>query len=159
MRKRRTGNEPGPGVTEGWHKAIALRFQSWPPPGRVAESLGSFAAMAYILCPKHGGTGAAAVCSHVAARVEAASAGQSRETLSPVRVTVGDTTLGPTWLCADCARQHSVPPEGLHLHGDDGLDRYMDIIGFTPICPRCFEESYGRAASQKLETRRPEDER
>ena len=44
------------------------------------------------------------------------------------------------------AREHSVPAEGLHLHGEDGLDYYWCIIDWTPVCPACFAAAYTRPA-------------
>lgn len=104
--------------------------------------------MSFILCPKHGGHGAASVCEHVAAKVAAPGGEQSlsNQTLIPVRVTYQQQTLGPTWLCADCALDHGIPAEGLALDGEAGLERFLTVIGFTPVCRHCFEERYGRAA-------------
>src|SRR5215472_14532122 len=100
--------------------------------------------MAYIVCPKHGGSGAAAVCSHVASRVRDESVGRGKEAepLFPVRVICAGQKLGPTWLCAACAREHCVPAAGLELEGDAGLERFISVIGFSPVCPKCFQERY-----------------
>jgi len=65
------------------------------------------------------------------------------DSLVPVRVTYLDETLGPTWLCFECAVVHGIPAEGSLLHGEDGLERYWVEIGFTLVCPSCFVDRYG----------------
>ena len=62
--------------------------------------------------------------------------------LAPVRAIFEGHHLGPTWLCPACAARHGVPPAGLLLHGDAGLERYLDDIGFTPVCRHCLSAVY-----------------
>lgn len=93
--------------------------------------------MAFVVCPRHGGHGAAAACSHVAAMIAAQAA--IAEAFYPVWASHAGQTLGPTWLCAACAREHHVPEEGLHLTGGEGLERFWTEIGFTPVCRWCLE--------------------
>jgi hypothetical protein len=93
--------------------------------------------MAFVVCPKHGGHGAAAVCSHVAAVVAAQIPLDGP--LYPVSASYAGQALGPTWLCTACARGHHVPEGGLELTGEESLERLWTEIGFTPVCPRCLE--------------------
>ena len=99
--------------------------------------------MAFVVCPEHGGHGAAAVCSHVATRLLAGEA--IALTLVPVRASYAVTTLGPTWLCPECAARFNVPAEGTTFEGDEGLERYWSEIDWSPVCPLCFER--GRTAA------------
>ena len=95
--------------------------------------------MAFILCPRHGGNAAAAVCSHIAARVIAEI--PVLTALVPVYASYAGTTLGPTWLCPACAAGMAVPASGATFTGDDGLDRYLIEVDWRPVCSPCFEES------------------
>ena len=95
--------------------------------------------MAFVICPTHGGNGAAAVCSHVAAKLRDRLPIESP--LYPVSALYDGQTLGPTWMCATCARDHQVPEDGLRLSGEEGLERFWTDIGFTPVCPRCLESA------------------
>ena len=100
--------------------------------------------MAYVMCPEHGGHGAAAVCSHVVARLRARQAIVDK--LVPVRANYAGITLGPTWPCPDCAARFGVPAGGATWEGDDGFDRYWSGIDWWPVCPQCFGR--GRAAAE-----------
>jgi len=95
--------------------------------------------MAYVNCPEHGGNEAAAVCDHVAARVR--SGDPIDGPLAPVSASFEGKTIGPTWLCAECALKFEVPSEGLTLTGEAGLNRYWMVIGFALVCAKCFEEA------------------
>jgi len=111
--------------------------------------------MAYILCERHGGSGAAAVCDHVAASLFSTSPHPlDSASLVPVLTTYADQTLGPTWLCPDCAALHRVPPDGLILEGEEGLDRFFDTIGFTPVCPSCLTDKYPDLTRRVADPRR-----
>ena len=95
--------------------------------------------MAFVVCPIHGGHGADAVCRHVAGHIrrsEGALVVAGR--LRPVRVAYKGFTLGPTWLCFECAESRDVPIEGALLNGDTGLEVFFCGIDWVPICPKCF---------------------
>src|SRR5690349_17636939 len=93
--------------------------------------------MAFVVCEKHGGHGAAAVCSHIAARVLANESINQR--LVPIKVIYAGQMLGPTWLCPECAERYQVRASGATFQGDEGFEKYWTEIGLKPICPRCFE--------------------
>lgn len=97
--------------------------------------------MAFIICPEHGGIGAAAVCSHVAEWLRAPQPIAVK--LVPVRTSHAGTTLGPTWLCPECAARCHVPYGGATCKGDGGLEQYWSGIDWSPVRPRCLER--GRA--------------
>jgi hypothetical protein len=100
--------------------------------------------MAYFVCTQHGGHGAAKVCSHVAQDLLVSKDRAAQvERLLVVRANYEGTSLGPIWLCRECAKLHGVPSEGLYLEGEAGLERYLGNIGFAPVCPVCFEQAYG----------------
>ena len=101
--------------------------------------------MAFVVCPTHGGDGAVAVCPHVAERLLASQV--IDEVLTPVTVVCEGATLGPTWLCPECAARFRVRAEGETFGGSDGLERYWVEIGFTPVCPQCFERARAGASS------------
>ena len=92
--------------------------------------------MAFVIGPKHGGIGAAAVCSHVAAKVAAGI--PIDRPLHSISASYEGQTRGPTWVCTSCAGVHHVPEEGLRLSGEEGVERFWTEIGFTPVCPRCL---------------------
>ena len=98
--------------------------------------------MAYVVCPKHGGSGASAVCEHVHRKVIGGDS--SVEPLFPVRSFYEGSTIGPTWLCSLCAKRYGVPAEGMILDGEAGLERYVMEIGWWPVCPRCFKETFNQ---------------
>lgn len=102
--------------------------------------------MAYFVCHKHGGRSAASVCEHLAMTIVMSTSDHdsSGETLYPVRANYEGQEIGPTWLCATCAAIHGVPAEGLELQSESGLERFWNVIGFTPVCRKCFEETFGR---------------
>ena len=92
--------------------------------------------MALVLCPKHG-RGCAAVCSHFATMVyEGAPIRQPR---FPISANYAGQTLGPTWLCGECAARFGVPPEGVTLTGEDGLDIFWGEVDWKPVCPGCYD--------------------
>jgi hypothetical protein len=93
--------------------------------------------MAFVVCPEHGGHGAAAVCAHVASRLLAKQAITDR--LVPVKASYAGTTLGPTWLCPKCAERFHVPSEGMTFDGDEGLERYWSEIDWSPVCRFCLD--------------------
>ena len=99
--------------------------------------------MAFVICPKHGGHGAAAVCEHLSRAIAAA------ERIGPtasLTVEYEGTRLGPIRFCTPCANLHGIPAEGLILTGDAGVERMFEW-GWTPICPVCFRDAGGPAES------------
>ena len=96
--------------------------------------------MALVLCPKHGG-GCAAVCLHFAAMVYAGT--PIRQARFPISVTYAGQTLGPTWLCAECAARFNVPAEGVTLTDDNGLDIFWCKVDWKPVCPGCYDACRG----------------
>ena len=95
--------------------------------------------MPFVLCPEHGGHGAAAVCSHLAARLLGKQS--IDEAITPLRASYAGTPLGPTWLCPECSTRLHVSPEGATFEGDEDLERYWTGIKWSPVCPVCFEHS------------------
>jgi hypothetical protein len=95
--------------------------------------------MAYIMCPKHGGHGAAAVCQHI---LDAMVAFQQVGPVVPLTVEFEGTRLGPIWYCNACASSHAMPPDGLLLTGEGGVDRMYEL-GWCPVCPVCLHEAGG----------------
>jgi hypothetical protein len=93
--------------------------------------------MAFVVWPRHGGHGAAAVCSRLAAL--AAAQAPLDGPVYPVSASYAGQTLGPTWLCAACAREHHVSAGGCHLAGEEDLERFWTENGFAPVCPCCLE--------------------
>jgi hypothetical protein len=95
--------------------------------------------MAFVVCPQHGGHGAAAVCAHIAEEVAARR--PIAEALVPVSAVFDGSKIGPTWLCSACASRFAVPSSGGTLEGVEGLERYWTEIGFTLVCRFCFVDS------------------
>jgi hypothetical protein len=95
--------------------------------------------MAYVMCRKHGGHGAAAVCQHI---LDAVIAGDRLAHMANLIVEYEGHRLGPIWFCTACASRYGIPPEGLLLTGDDGIDQ-MFAWGWSPVCPMCFREAGG----------------
>ena len=93
--------------------------------------------MVYVMCPKHGGNGAAAVCQHI---LNAVSAGERPGPMARLMVEFESHQLGPIWFCAACASQHGISPEGMVLTGESSLDQMFDW-GWCPICPLCFRDA------------------
>jgi hypothetical protein len=96
--------------------------------------------VALIRCPKRG-PGCAAVCSHFAAFVCAGI--PIRQARFPISASDAGQTLGPTWLCAECAARFGVPPEGLTLTGEDGIDIFWGEVDWKPVCPGCYDDCRG----------------
>ena len=96
--------------------------------------------MAYVMCDKHGGHGASAVCAHLHAAV---LAGESLGAMSSLMVEFEGTPLGPIWFCEDCARRYGIPADGLRLTGDEGLEQMFEW-GWVPVCPLCFYDAGGQ---------------
>ena len=97
--------------------------------------------MAYVMCPKHGGHGAAAVCRHI---LDSVLAGRALGKGASLLVEFEGHRLGPIWFCADCAARYQIPPDGLLLPGDYGIEQ-MFAWGWEPVCPVCFREAGGPA--------------
>ena len=97
--------------------------------------------MAFVLCPKHGPHGAAAVCQHV---LDSVLAGDRPDPMASVIVDYESTRIGPVWFCAACASRYGIPPTGLLLTGDEGLNR-LYAWEWGPICPMCFRDAGGKA--------------
>lgn len=95
--------------------------------------------MVVIICDKHGDYGACAVCQHIN---EAVRAGTRLPPMSSLTVDFEGHRLGPVWFCAACASRHGIPPDGLLLTGDAGLDT-MFAWGWVPTCPLCFRNAGG----------------
>src|SRR5438045_1124070 len=95
--------------------------------------------MAFVMCPKHGGHGAGGVCQHI---FDAVRTGQRVGPAAALTVEYEGSRLGPIWFCVACASRHEIPPEGLLLTGDDGLDRMCDL-GWNPVCPLCLRDAGG----------------
>ena len=91
--------------------------------------------MAFIICQKHGGQGAAAVCPHVAAKIRH---GEEVRDLRPCAVRYSEFKIGPIWCCRVCADHYEIPLGGVLLHGDHGIDR-MFTTDWVPVCPLCFQ--------------------
>jgi len=94
--------------------------------------------MAYIICETHGGHTTEAVCPHLHARILARL--QIDRPITPLRASYGGHTLGPIWLCPDCATRMQIPPAGATLEGEDRLDRWFIETDFVPVCRYCFNE-------------------
>jgi hypothetical protein len=95
--------------------------------------------VAFVVCQKHGGHGAAAVCQHV---LDAIVASLRVGPVVSLTVEFEGIRLGPIWFCAACASCHAIRPDGLLLTGESGLDRMYEI-GWCPVCPVCFHEAGG----------------
>jgi len=95
--------------------------------------------MAYVMCPRHGGHGASAVCRHL---LDAMRAGNPLGPMASMEVDFEGSPLGPIWYCQACATRYGIPPDGLRLTGEDGLDRMFNT-DWTPACPACFREAGG----------------
>jgi hypothetical protein len=95
--------------------------------------------MAFVMCPKHGGHGAAAVCRHL---LNAVIAGERLPQAAGLSVDYEGTRLGPIWFCRTCANQYGIPREGMLLTGDAGLDRMYEW-GWCPVCPVCWRDAGG----------------
>jgi hypothetical protein len=95
--------------------------------------------MAYVMCPKHGGHVAEAVCQHL---LDAVIRGDRLGQLAGLSVEYEGNRLGPIWFCTTCAGRYGIPPEGLLLTGETGLDQMFDW-GWCPVCPVCLREAGG----------------
>ena len=95
--------------------------------------------MAFMICQKHGGHGASAVCRHIA---DAVIQSQPIGPVAPVRVAYEGCRFGPILFCFACADRCGIPSDGLLLTGDDGLDR-MYALDWVPVCPLCLRDSGG----------------
>ena len=95
--------------------------------------------MAFVMCPKHGGQGAAAVCRHL---LDAVIARDRLPQIAGLTVDFEGTQLGPIWFCTTCATRYGIPPEGLSLKGDAGLARMCEW-GWCPACPVCWRDAGG----------------
>ena len=95
--------------------------------------------MAFVVCPKHGGHGAAAVCRHI---LDAITACRPVGPVVPLSLEYEGSRLGPVWFCAACASRHAIPPDGLLLAGEGGIDRMYEL-GWCPVCPLCFRAAGG----------------
>ena len=74
--------------------------------------------MAYVVCQRHGGHGAAAVCRHIYRSV---LAGEPLGHMAKLNVDYEGSQLGPIWFCAACAsRDCGILSEGLLVTGDTG---------------------------------------
>jgi hypothetical protein len=96
--------------------------------------------MAVVMCDKHGDHGACAVCQHINGAVRA---GSPVPPISSLMVGYEGHRLGPIWFCAACASRYEIPPDGLLLTGDEGLDT-MFALGWVPTCPLCFRNAGGQ---------------
>lgn len=100
--------------------------------------------MPFVICHKHGGNGSAAVCQHLAAALSAAAGNVPPVELFPVTVSCLEQDMGPMWYCIECATNHGIPTDGLHLEGEAGLERLWTEMTFVPVCRFCFEERFQR---------------
>ncbi|RBP43849.1 hypothetical protein DES53_105248 [Roseimicrobium gellanilyticum] len=82
--------------------------------------------MAYVICPKHGGSGVYMLCPHV---LRDFFAGDS---FACYHVTTNEFLVPKIELCADCRT------EWMKLQSEDEIDDFLDRIG--PVCGRCFRE-------------------
>jgi hypothetical protein len=95
--------------------------------------------MAYVVCPRHGGQGAAAVCRHL---LDAVLGGGRLAPVAELRVEYEGHSLGGIFYCPACAGRYGIPLEGLLLTGEAGLDRMFEW-GWCPVCPLCLRDAGG----------------
>ena len=95
--------------------------------------------MAYVVCQRHGGHGAAAVCRHIYRSV---LAGEPLGHMAKLNVDYEGSQLGPSGFARHVRAGIADLSEGLLVTGDTGLD-LMFTYGWVPICPLCFRDAGG----------------
>jgi hypothetical protein len=109
--------------------------------------------MGKIVCPTHGDSIIALVCSHVCSSV---ISGKPVVECQKWECYVGDWPL-PQWFCPQCLE--ALYAAGLPLSGfawmsgddDDLLERIFETVGSKgePVCGKCFSNAIGAQVNQK----------
>src|SRR4051794_26953933 len=95
--------------------------------------------MGVIICPEHGKTGIAFVCSHLAKMVANNMPAECHE----LRIDV-ELFVSSHWFCLDCMEAYALPTSKAVLP-ETALDEFAAALeSLRPVCGICFE-AFGEA--------------
>jgi hypothetical protein len=129
-------------VDMSWLRQLVLRNGRDSSGKPAHQNIGQgvrMAGTAFVICDKQRGHDAAAIYILLAYKIGDGKV--SDEPIYAVSVIFGESVLGPTQLCADCATLHRIPATGLVLKGDGALERYLEI-DCCPACRFCVKETF-----------------